>query len=65
VRIAHRILKITLGGVAITLGGTIFLVFDVVVGHPAGLIAGIVALVVIAATWLLLPIAARKAHVAD
>lgn len=60
VQIANRILKITLGAVAVVLSGTILLIFDVVVGRIPGVIVGGVALVIIIATWLLLPLVARK-----
>ena len=59
VRITNRILQVTLCGVALTLSGTIMLIFDVVVSRQAGIIAGIVSLGLIATTWLLLPAAAR------
>ena len=55
VRIANRLLKATLAAVGLTLTGTVMLIFDVVIGHTAGLIAGAVVLVVAAAAWLLLP----------
>lgn len=59
VRITNRILQVTLCGVALTLSGTIMLIFDVVVSRQAGIIAGVVSLGLIATTWLLLPAAAR------
>lgn len=62
VRIANRILKLVLALVAVVLSGTILLIFDVVVGRTTGLIAGITALVVISATWLLLPVGVRRRH---
>lgn len=60
VRIANRILKVTLVSVGVTLVGTVLLIFDVVVGRQAGVIAGLVALVVIALAWLLLPVLAGR-----
>ena len=62
VRIANRILKLTLGAVAVVLAGTILLIFDVVVSRAAGLTAGIIALVMISGTWLLLPLGAHRKH---
>ena len=56
VRIANRILKITLGAVGVTLIGTMMLIFDVVVSRPAGIIAGCVTLVAIVVAWLALPL---------
>ena len=60
VRIANRILKVTIVVVALTLSGTILLIFDVVVSRSAGIIAGVVALVVAFATWTLLTVSARS-----
>ena len=63
VRIANRILKLTLGAVAVVLSGTILLIFDVVLGREAGAIVGATSLVVIAATWLLLPLSVHRTDV--
>jgi len=60
VRLAHRLLMLTLVAVAFTLAGTTVLIFDVVIGPTAGLIAGGTALVVIAAAWLLMPALVRR-----
>jgi hypothetical protein len=60
VKIANRILKITLAFVGITLVGTVMLIFDVVIGRSAGVIAGVVTLVVVALVWLALPYAAAR-----
>jgi Family of unknown function (DUF6328) len=60
VTVANRILKITLAAVAVLLSGTILLIFDVVVGRTAGFIAGGTALLLITATWLILPIGVRR-----
>ena len=61
VRITNRLLIGALTCVAITLIGTSWLVFDVVVGYPAGLAAGIVTAGITAAAWLALPrIAGRR-----
>jgi hypothetical protein len=60
VRITNRILQVTLFGVALTLSGTILLIFDVVVGRGAGIVAGVFALVLITATWVLVPQIARR-----
>jgi hypothetical protein len=60
VAIANRILKLTLVLVGITLVGTVMLVFDVVVGRSAGLIAGVATLAVVALVWLALPFAAAR-----
>ncbi len=55
VRITNRLLIGALVCVAITLIGTSSLIFDVVVGHPAGIAAGIVTAVLTAAAWFALP----------
>lgn len=60
VRITNRILQVTLFGVALTLSGTLLLIFDVVIGRSAGIVAGVVALTLITTTWVLLPIGARR-----
>ena len=60
VRITNRILQVTLFGVALTLSGTVLLIFDVVAGRAAGVIAGIIALLLISTTWIALPITARR-----
>ncbi len=62
VRIANRILKVVLVGVAAVLTGTILLIFDVVVSRAAGLYAGGASLAVMIALALFLPIAARRSH---
>ena len=55
VRVANRLLIGALVSVAITLVGTSWLIFDVVVGHPAGIVAGVVTALLTAAAWLALP----------
>jgi len=55
VKAANRILQLTLVGVALTLTGTVTLLFDVVVGLTAGIIAGAVMLVVLVALWFAVP----------
>ena len=60
VRIANRLLKITIVVVALTLSGTILLIFDVVVSRPAGIIAGFLTLVVAFATWSVLTFSAHR-----
>jgi hypothetical protein len=55
VAVTNRLLIGALLCVAITLIGTTWLIFDVVVGHPEGITAGIVTAVLTAAAWLALP----------
>jgi len=60
VRIANRMLKATLAAVGLTLTGTAMLIFDVVVGRTAGVVAGIVALIIVGLAWVALPAAIRR-----
>jgi hypothetical protein len=60
--IANRVLKITMATVGLTLTGTVMLVFDVVLSLGAGLVAGAIALVVVIAAWLALPLGVRRRH---
>jgi membrane-bound ClpP family serine protease len=55
VRVGHVLVRATLAGVAIVLTGVVLLIFDVVVGREAGLIAGGAMLAVTLMLWLLLP----------
>jgi hypothetical protein len=57
---ANRILKITIVVVAMTLSGTVLLIFDVVVGRTAGLVAGLATLVAAFSTWSLLTVGAKR-----
>ncbi len=63
--IANRLLKVTLAAIGLTLCGTAMLIFDVVVGLPAGLIAGAIALVLVLCFWVALPLGVRRSHPAD
>ncbi len=65
VRIANRVLKVTIAAVGICLVGTIMLIFDVVVSRPAGIIAGVVALVVVILAWLAFPLGAAAGRKRD
>lgn len=62
VKIANLMLRATLAAVGLTLTGTVMLIFDVVVGREAGIIAGVVALVVVALTWLVFPYTVRTKY---
>lgn len=55
VSVGSVLVRITLAGVAIVLTGTILLIFDVVVGRAAGLIAGGAVLVLTLLIWLIVP----------
>lgn len=52
---ANRLMRLALIAIGLTLSGTVFLIFDVVLGHPAGIVAGLVTLAVTATTWSVLP----------
>lgn len=55
VRVADIVMKITLATVGLTLAGTVVLIFDVVLGRAAALIAGGGALAVILVAWITIP----------
>jgi hypothetical protein len=60
VRFANVLLELTLLVVGLTLAGTTLLIFDVVVGHAAGIIAGVVTLALAGIAWAALPRFARR-----
>lgn len=55
VSIADLMLRLTLAAVAFLLSGTTLLIFDVVIGRTAGVIAGAGTLAVTGLLWILLP----------
>jgi hypothetical protein len=55
VRVGNVLLQATLVVVGLTLAGTATLVFDVVAGHLAGVVAGVLTLALSATAWFLLP----------
>lgn len=59
VLISNRLLKTTLIVVGLTLTGTTMLVFDVVVGRGAGIVAGVITLALALVSWLALPVRVR------
>lgn len=59
VRATDRFLRITMGGVAITLAGTAMLIFDFVFGRVGGVVAGVGVLLVVGILWVILPRALR------
>ena len=59
VHVGDIILKATLVGVALVLTGTVLLIFDVVIGLTAAVIAASGTLVVIVLVWVLLPLLVR------
>jgi hypothetical protein len=60
VRWSNRLLIAALVCVAITLTGVSLLVFDVVAGHPAGILVGSITLVATLLAWLGLPAMTRR-----
>lgn len=59
VNVADTMLQLTMGGVALLLSGTAMLIFDVVVGRTAGIVAGVGAILTIVALWVVLPSVVR------
>jgi hypothetical protein len=62
VMIGNHLVRATLIGVAVVLTGTTLLVFDVVVGRTAGLIAGGTVLTVTVLIWIVVPRLVRPRH---
>jgi hypothetical protein len=57
---ANLLMRLALAAIALALSGTVFLIFDVVLGHPSALAVGGATLVVTVAMWALLPSFLRK-----
>ena len=55
VKIGSILVRASLAGVAVVLTGTVLLVFDVVLGRAAGIIAGAAVLVATLFIWLIVP----------
>ncbi|WP_294178510.1 DUF6328 family protein [uncultured Schumannella sp.] len=64
VALANVIMRVTFVSLACTLTGTALLIFDVVLGRTAGIIAGSVTLGFAIIAWFLLPLVARSRHLA-
>ena len=60
VRLSNVLLKLTLTAVGLTLSGTTLLVFDVVLGRTAGLLAGGIAIALVAVAWAVVPFGIRR-----
>lgn len=60
VHITNVLLMAALAAVGLTLTGTTLLIFDVVLGHPAGILAGIATAVITGLAWLALPAVSRR-----
>lgn len=59
---ANLLMRFALAAIALALSGTVFLIFDVVLGHPAAILAGGGTLVVTVSMWAVLPAFLRKRH---
>ena len=59
VDVAHRLAQIGSAFLAISVVGVVLLIFDVVLGRTAGLIAGAAAAVLLAALWVVMPLIVR------
>jgi hypothetical protein len=55
VRAANLLMRLALAAISLALSGTVFLIFDVVIGHPAALVAGGATLALTIAMWVVLP----------
>jgi hypothetical protein len=62
VDVADTLLQLTMVGVALLLGGTSLLIFDVVLGRTAGIVVGACVLAVIVGLWVVLPYALKRRH---
>lgn len=60
VGVTNGLLSATLAGIGLLLAGTSLLIFDVVVGRTAGIVAGSLTLLVAALLWVLLPYRAGR-----
>lgn len=52
---ANLLMRFALAAIALALSGTVFLIFDVVLGHPAGFVSGAATLALTASLWAVLP----------
>jgi hypothetical protein len=55
VLIGNVLLRLALAAIALALSGTVFLIFDVVIDHPAAFVAGGATLALTTAMWVVLP----------
>ncbi|TKV57884.1 sodium:proton antiporter [Nakamurella flava] len=56
VQVAHRLALVGLGLLAVALVGIVLLIFDVVLGRAAAVVAAVVIALVLLGLWLLLPL---------
>ncbi|MEO5534341.1 MAG: DUF6328 family protein [Pseudolysinimonas sp.] len=64
VPLANLLLRFALGAVGLTLSGAVVLIFDVVLGFAAALVAGSITLALVGLGWVLLPALIRRAPAA-
>ena len=65
VPLASLLVRLTLAAVAVTLSGTVLLIFDVVLGLPAAIAAGVIAAVLTLSAWAVLPRLIRRPRSED
>ena len=59
VEVAHRLAQIGISLLGLSIFGVILLIFDVVVGFTAGVVAGLAVAVVLVGLWVVLPLTVR------
>ena len=60
VPLASMLVRLTLAAVVLTLSGTVLLIFDVVLGLPIGIVAGVIAAGLTFLAWAALPTLIRR-----
>ena len=60
VEVAHRLAQIGISLLGLSIVGVILLIFDVVVGPTAGVVAGLAVTVVLVGLWVVLPLTVRQ-----
>ena len=60
VNVSHRLAIVGMAMLGVALVGVVLLIFDVVQGWTAGLLAGACAAVLLIALWLAMPLALRR-----
>ena len=65
VPLASLLVRFTLAAVAVTLSGTVLLIFDVVLSLRLGVVAGVLTAVLTLGAWALLPSAVRRLRRTD
>ncbi len=65
VEVAHRLAQTGIAFLAMAMVGVVLLIFDVVVGRGAAVLAGLLTAVLLAVLWVLLPLRVRSRHDED